>query len=170
VDEKLLGWLVDEQAPALELYARQWCDCPQDMVQEALLELLRQREPPERVIAWLFRVVRNKAINASRSIRRRRKHEEQAAAGSDTWFVPSDEDRLDAQAAAAALEALPLEQRETIVARLWGGLSFDEIAELTQTSSSTAHRRYHTGLAALRERLGGASENQLRLPNPLHMP
>jgi DNA-directed RNA polymerase specialized sigma24 family protein len=48
---------------------------------------------------------------------------------------------------------LPLEQRETLVAHLWGGLTFEQIGELTGVSSSTAHRRYLAGLSALRERL-----------------
>ena len=54
-----------------------------------------------------------------------------------------------------ALEDLPTEQREVIVARLWGGLSFDEIAEINGTAASTAHRRYQQGIAALREKLEG---------------
>ena len=68
---------------------------------------------------------------------------------------------MDAQSAAAALQRLSLEQREVIVARLWGELSFEDIAEMTGTSSSTAHRRYQAGLASLREELGiSLSENE----------
>ena len=63
---------------------------------------------------------------------------------------------MDARAAAEALGELPLEQREVLVARLWGGLNFNEIGELVGCSSSAAHRRYAAGLAALRERLGVA--------------
>jgi RNA polymerase sigma-70 factor (ECF subfamily) len=40
------------------------------------------------------------------------------------------------------------------VARLWGGLSFEQISELVGASVSTAHRRYFEGLSHLRERLG----------------
>ena len=153
MDDKILGWLIDEQAPALELFARQWCDCPQDVVQEALMELVRQRESPDRVIAWLYRVVRNRAISAGRASRRRQRYETGASAEQLGWFRSTVEDALDAETAATALAALPIEEREAIVARLWGGLSFDEIAEMTGTSSSTAHRRYQAGLASLRERL-----------------
>jgi RNA polymerase sigma-70 factor (ECF subfamily) len=37
---------------------------------------------------------------------------------------------------------------------LWGGLTFEEVAEIAGCSSSTAHRRYRAGLAHLRETLG----------------
>jgi RNA polymerase sigma-70 factor (ECF subfamily) len=43
-----------------------------------------------------------------------------------------------------------------VVARTWGGLGFEQIAELVGCSTSTAHRRYVAGLAALRERLEDA--------------
>ena len=99
--------------------------------------------------------MRNKAINAARSGRRRARHEAQAAHRGEPWLVASDGDRLDAAAAARALAELPLDEREVIVARLWGGLSFAEIAGLTGSSLSTTHRRYQQGLAALRERLEG---------------
>jgi DNA-directed RNA polymerase specialized sigma24 family protein len=52
------------------------------------------------------------------------------------------------------LRTLPLEQREVIVAHLWGGLSFEEIAVVSGCSASTAHRLYSAGLSMMRERLG----------------
>jgi RNA polymerase sigma-70 factor (ECF subfamily) len=48
---------------------------------------------------------------------------------------------------------LPLEQREVVVARIWGGLTFEEVARLAGCSLPTAQRRYQAGLAVLRERL-----------------
>jgi RNA polymerase sigma-70 factor (ECF subfamily) len=98
-------------------------------------------------------VVRNGAISAGRGDRRRQKHET-AAAQARGWFAPAEKPGLDADAAATALRGLPIEQREIIVAHLWGGRTFEQIAELTGLSSSTAHRWYLEGLSALRERLG----------------
>ncbi len=143
-----------EHGGALVLLARQWSDAPEDAVQEALLELVRQEPAPENVVGWLYRVVRNRAVSSARRSGRRRRHETAASFYGEPWFVACDADRIDAQAAGEALARLPLEQRETLVARLWGGLSFDEVAEITGTSSSTAQRRYQAGLIALRERLG----------------
>jgi RNA polymerase sigma-70 factor (ECF subfamily) len=48
---------------------------------------------------------------------------------------------------------LPPEQREVVIARIWGGLTFDEIAALVRDSRTTVHRRYNEALATLRERL-----------------
>ena len=64
------------------------------------------------------------------------------------------ENPLDAELAARALEALPGEKREVVVARIWGGLTFEEIAEFADISSSEAHRRYEAALAVLRKSLG----------------
>jgi RNA polymerase sigma-70 factor (ECF subfamily) len=158
MDSEWLGGLVDRYAPALELYARQWCDAPEDVVQEAFLKLVSQQPLPEQTAAWLFRVVRNGALNAAQAARRRRRHEAEAACHELNWFqtdpAVASARSLDAEAAAAVLRSLPLEQREVIVAHLWGGLTFVQIGELSGCSSSTAHRQYTAGLSTIRERMG----------------
>ena len=62
----------------------------------------------------------------------------------------------DLASAVAALEALPAEQREIIVGRLWGGMTLEQLAGVAGCSVSTAHRRFESGIQALRERLGVA--------------
>jgi RNA polymerase sigma-70 factor (ECF subfamily) len=148
-----LARLIDTQAPALILYARQWCDAPEDVVQQAFLDLVRQPAPPRDVTPWLYRVVRNGAIDAAR-VQRRRQLREAEVARVARWFVEPEVEGLDADAAVAALRQLPLEQRESIVAHLWGGLSFKQIGAVAGCSASTAFRRYSAGIDALRERLG----------------
>jgi RNA polymerase sigma-70 factor (ECF subfamily) len=160
----VLGKLVDTHAAALVLYARQWCAAPEDVVQEAFVKLSQQRPPPDNPPAWLYRVVRNAAVSAARSERRRRRHEARAAARAATWFEYAPGAALDGRAASAALQGLPLEQREVIVAHLWGGLTFHEIAAVAGCSSSTAHRWYLAGLSALRERLGVTWPNTTPAP------
>ena len=144
--------LIDSQGPPLILYARQWCDTPEDVVQDAFLKLVALRQPPRAVIPWLYRVVRNGAIDAGRTSRRR--HRREAAATPVRWFREPEVDGLDAEAAVAAVQRLPGEQREVIVARLWGGLSFEQIAEVAGCSASTAFRRFDAGIATLRKELG----------------
>ncbi len=159
--------LWDEQAAMLVLYARQWCHVPEDVVQEAFLLLVRQVVAPDNPVGWLYRVVRNRAINAARSRGRQSRRETAAATCGEPWFEPTDGDRLDAVAATDALKHLPIEQREAIVARLWGGLSFEEIARLIEMSLSKVYRSYQRGLVALRERLEDimfGEENQRRRP------
>src|SRR5437763_3437677 len=153
LEPKALGRLYRQHAPPLRLYARQWGDGAEDLVQDAFVRLAQQSPPPERVLPWLYRVVRNQALADFRSNSRRRKREERASAPV-AWFT-AVEDRLDAREATRLLAEMSLEQREVIVARLWGGLTFDEVAQLVGCSLPTAHRRYQTGLAALRERLDG---------------
>jgi len=147
-----LGRLLDEHAAALVLYARQWCSAPDDVVQEAFIKLAAQN--PTEPAPWLYKVVRNAALSAARSERRRQRHEHEAASRASVWFVPAEGKRLDEESATAALRSLPKEQREVIIAHLWGGLTFEQISQLMATSSSTAHRSYLAGLSALRERLG----------------
>jgi RNA polymerase sigma-70 factor (ECF subfamily) len=153
MDPDLFGRLVDEHAAALVLYARQWCAAPEDVVQEAFLKLVTQRKPLEKPVAWLYCVVRNAAISAFRSAQRRRRYET-AAARPEPWFLPAEYSAVDRESAVAGLQALPPDQREVIVAHLWGGLTFEQIAELMGSSASTVHRWYGAGLSALRERLG----------------
>lgn len=152
-DEQRAAWLaevLDRYGAALALYARQWCACPEDVVQEALLELFCQPTRPKHVAAWLHRVVRNRAISAGRGQHRRQRRERRVAA-SEAWFQPSA--ALDAQEASAAVAELPPDLREVVVARIWGGLTFAEAADLTGVSTATAQRRYEQGLRALKTRL-----------------
>lgn len=154
VGPEILESLLEAHGAALELFAAQWSDTPDDCVQEAFIELARQAQSPDRIVAWLYRVVRNRAISHARSAGRRRKYEAAAAGQMSLWFEPSAGSSLDAKAASAALMELSAQHREVIVARIWGGLSFEQIAELVGSSVSTAHRRYFEGLSHLRERLG----------------
>ena len=56
-------------------------------------------------------------------------------------------------AVAAALEELPSEQRVVVQLKLWGGLTFEQIAVLLGIPLNTAASRYRYGLDKLRERL-----------------
>jgi RNA polymerase sigma-70 factor (ECF subfamily) len=154
--------LVDGHSAALILYARQWCDTPEDAVQEAFLKLAALREPPRALLPWLYRVVRNAALDVVKAARRRQRRES-VVARPERWFIEEEVDGLDAAAAVDALRRLPAEEREVLVARLWGGLSFEQIAEVAGCSTSTAFRRYGAGLGALRKILGVPCPN--RSPN-----
>jgi RNA polymerase sigma-70 factor (ECF subfamily) len=162
VGPELLGRLFGEHAAALVLYARQWCEAAEDVVQEAFLALARQRKGPDRVVPWLYRVVRNGALAAARAERRRRRREVRVAVG-EAWFASAD-DRLDAERAQELLSELDADLREVLVARLWGGLTFDEIARLQGCSLTTAHRRYQAGLERLQERLEPSWTRLIRSP------
>jgi RNA polymerase sigma-70 factor (ECF subfamily) len=160
VGPELLERLAKEHAAALVLYARQWCGTPEDVVQDAFLKLVVQKTPPDNPVPWLYRVVRNAALMASRADHRRRRHETIAAARAPVWFVDSDLAGLDVAATTAALRALPPSQSEVLVARIWGGLTFEQIGEAVGCSAATAYRSYVAGLSALREKLGVPCPNR----------
>ena len=138
-----LGSLYRTHAPALRLYARQWSSGEEDLVQEAFIKLAQQSSLPHKVLPWLYQVIRNGALAANRSDARRRQRQDRASSP-ETWFDTTDE-RVDGQEATRLLSELPLEQREVIVARIWGGLTFEEVADLVGCSLPTAHRRNQTG-------------------------
>jgi|GEM_PF-187883 len=151
-----LSSIIRAQAGPLRLYALQFLvglesSPADDVVQEGFVKLARQTPMPNDPTAWLYRVVRHAALAVRRGALRRRKHETDAAGERDAWFQPAADSRLDAGEAAAALAKLDEELRETVVAHLWGGLTFEQIGALSGTSSSTAHRRYEQGIRELRE-------------------
>jgi RNA polymerase sigma factor (sigma-70 family) len=134
----------------LGLYARQWCQAPDDVVQQALIELAGCPEPPDSPVAWLFAAVRRRAISRGRSDRTRSAHERAAAR---EWFERSRDRESAAARAAELLTELPMEKREIVIAYLYGRLTFDEIGHLIGTSTSTARRQYEAALLHLRERI-----------------
>jgi RNA polymerase sigma-70 factor (ECF subfamily) len=52
-----------------------------------------------------------------------------------------------------ALRELPAEQSELLVMKVWGELTFSQIAAALETSPNTAASRYRYALAKLREAL-----------------
>lgn len=152
IDAALIGRLLDEQGPALALYAAQWTDAADDCVQEALVELARQPSLPKHVVAWLYRVVKNRALNAARMDRRRRAREGHLAVQRLLLSRQSHSVGLaDTDDVVRALEQLPSNQREIVVMRIWGSLTFDQIAAATSVSPATACRQYQQALVTLRQ-------------------
>lgn len=159
-----VGQLFNAHGRALLLYARQWLetDLAEDVVQRVFLKLLDGRTMPAEPRTWLFRCVRNEAISAWRSARRRGKREHTVSQASAAWFVPHLEDRIDARAAQEALASLPDEVREIVALRIWSGLTLAQIAEVTGRGVSTVHDQYRAALAALRARLESPCRNKNR--------
>lgn len=153
--------LIDAHSAALTLYARQWnASDAEDVVQEVFLRLVRRAQwegKPENPLAWMFTAVRNEAIDRIRKTQRRQRHEQQAAAEHRLWFETPPEAALQSKEQShellKTLDALSPEHREIVIARIWGGLTFDEIAELTGNSRTTVHRRYGEALEILRDKL-----------------
>ena len=120
-----------------------------DLLQEALVEVWQRerRRPPDD--ALVFRTIRRRAIDLGRRTDRRARRE-QAAPGWDP--PPADAPGRDAEIE-GAVQALSAPLREVVLLKIWGGLTFREIAETLGVPPATAASRYRYALEHLRNAL-----------------
>jgi RNA polymerase sigma-70 factor (ECF subfamily) len=78
---------------------------------------------------------------------------EEAAARPESLFADLPDDGERRAAIEAALGRLPEAQREVLVLKIWGGLSFPQIAAALDIPANTAASRYRYALTKLREQL-----------------
>ncbi len=165
--------LFDEYSATLVLYARQWCALPDDAVQEAFIDLAKTSVDPDCPKSWLFTATRRKAQNIARSEQRRRTHQRAAAEQLpvqeeyQNWFCSTESKQLVPADVAKGLDMLEAVERELVVARVWGELSFEQLAKLLNCSVSSAHRRYAAALQHLKAAItaGLESRSNHRSPN-----
>ena len=148
-------WL-DDHAPKLLLFARQQARSEadaQDLLQESLIEATRRQcndaPPPP---ALVFATIRRRAIDLARSEKRRNRREQTAFEPTpECWFDRSAEDCELGMLMQNAMNRLPDSYREVITLKVWGELTFAEIAEALNIPANTAASRYRYGLAELRK-------------------
>ena len=146
--------LVHTRLPDLVLFAKQWKHTTaEDIVQEALIKLMRQKALPDNPVAWLYTVIRNISNNEVRSQSRRKKREFDAQTSKGLFDVPESDNKEEIERMIRELESLDFEYREIIVAKIWGGLTYEEIAAMTGTSRSSVHRKYQEGINRLSEKM-----------------
>src|SRR4051794_12284580 len=150
------AWL-DRHGPALVLLARQRVASradAEDVVQEAFVRFWRSRQRAADPVAFLYTCVRRYALDWQRN-RGRRSLREHAAARpeAEALFAGRAEQDERREALEGALSALPEAQREVLVMKVWGGLSFPQIALALGISANTAASRYRYALDKLRVRL-----------------
>ena len=142
--------LYDRHGAALLLFARGFVanvSAAEDLVHVVFLNLLRTRpNVREAPAAYLYRAVKNAALNAQRNRSR-----EAPLPDHEAWFIHRRGDREAALALQSALAELPTEQREAVVMRIWSGMTLEEVAEATSVPLNTAASRYRYALAKLRE-------------------
>jgi RNA polymerase sigma-70 factor (ECF subfamily) len=148
---------VEDHASRFLLYARQRARSEadaQDLVQEAVVEALRRQDngkPPP--AALVFATIHRRAIDLARREDRRTERERVAGDLEDEmWFDPSVEDRELGRWVQQAMSRLPEIYREVVTLKVWGGLTFAEIAETLEIPANTAASRYRYGLEELRKR------------------
>lgn len=145
--------------PLLLLVARQHVGRAadaEDAVQDGVARLWsRGPDGVDDVKAYLVACVRSAAVDAGeRAGRTRRREGGDLASDPPAPMLECPAERAESRAAVeAALARLPAEQREVVVLKVWGGLTFAEIAAATGSPPNTAASRYRYALAALRQHL-----------------
>ena len=127
----------------------------EDALQNVFVRLMAS--PPEDISSeagYLFRAVRNEALNSIRSRRL-------AARALPPLFDDLAEDPRESAELAErgrqveeVLLRLESQEREAVVLKIWGDLSIPEAAAIAGVTEKTFEHRYYRGLAALKEKLG----------------
>jgi RNA polymerase sigma factor (sigma-70 family) len=148
--------IADFQAPLLRFARTLVAEHAGDVVQDTFERLLGEDRSKVQghLRAWLFTVCRNRAIE----LRRR----------SNRVFLMAEDDEMmshatgpegaalekeNRRALRAMLDTLPERQREVVTLRFAGGLSYQEIAEVTKLSIGNVGFILHTALKTLRTRM-----------------
>lgn len=120
----------------------------EDTVSQVFLALAQRssdRAPIENPRAYLYTAVRHQALRVPRD------SEQPLPLDEDRWVEPrgtnSVEEALDLE---RELAALPQEQREVVLLKVFQRWTFAEIAELTETSPNTVASRFRYGIQRLR--------------------
>ncbi len=147
--------VLDQYGGALLLLARQWGSAPadaEDIVQDAFIRYWRRRGKVRDPAAYLFAAVRSAALDQRRRAALRGRI--QRAASTPEEMIESQ--TLDADCRTAmekAIAGLAAEQREVLVMKIWGGLTFAAIGAVLGIPAATAASRYRYALVALRGQL-----------------
>jgi RNA polymerase sigma-70 factor (ECF subfamily) len=162
-NDKILSLFMTHQAE-LVAYAATIVGCrarAEDVVQEAYLrfeDASGNRELAQPV-GYLYRIVRNLAVDGSRRLALESRHIDGDAAAEAPADQPSPEDaalhRDELKIVAAALAELPARTRQALEMHRLDGLRLKDIAERLGISITLAHGLIHEGLAHCQRRLRG---------------
>ncbi|MEU5811682.1 sigma-70 family RNA polymerase sigma factor [Streptomyces sp. NPDC047718] len=163
--------LVYGSSPHVHRFAHTLCATPQDAedaAQEALIILYRKigmLRASGALASWMFRIVRNECLRRARSLLHRGPADEPDGMG-----IPGGDDalgggtarsaeddvlmRLEAERVAAAVSALPDDQRQVLVMRDIQGLPGRTVADRLGLSTAAMKSRLHRARSAVREALG----------------
>lgn len=160
--------LYREHRQGLYTYALSITSCSQtaeDAIQIAFTRLCGDTGPskelkPEKRVPYVFRCVRNCAIDLQRKRRNQQRLGESLFANlqrSDSDASPADSllTRERADLLRVAIDGLAEPEREVVVLKVFAGLTFDQAGEMTQTSPKTIATRYRRALLKLENQLKG---------------
>lgn len=154
-DEEAFEELVVRYHPRLRYYLRRMlprADHADDVLQEVWLAVFRalpRLADPAALVAWLYRIARDKA-----SVEWRGRATERWLDVSDLVEEPSQDNGFcqeDAQEIHASLDLLPPEQREVLVLRFLEDMTYEQIAKVTGCPIGTVRSRLYYAKSALRK-------------------
>jgi RNA polymerase sigma-70 factor (ECF subfamily) len=128
-------------------------DAASDVLQTAFLRAVKSRRRFRGVqnpVAYMFQIARNEAARAARQDRRTA---ERQILATELFVVESDvgSQAENAEAAARALSRLNDEDRELVELKIYGGLTFRQIAEVLGRPQGSVATRYRRALESLRD-------------------
>lgn len=163
-DVTSLTAVVMRSQPHVRRFALSLCATPQDAedaAQEALIILYRKigtLRATGALASWMFRIVRNECLRQVRLlVERRDEVSEEPEAYAEGGAEPSAEDavlrRLEAERIAAAVSALPRDQRQVLIMRDVLGLPGKSVSQSLGLSTAAMKSRLHRARTALRDAL-----------------
>ena len=154
-DAEAFSVVYDRYSEGLYRYARSLCrdrGLSEDLVQEAFVRLLNHEAGrfEKSVQIFLFTILRNLFRDELRKSEVRRKnHPLMARKVSVDATEEEREESHRLQAALTGLNNLPEEQREVIVLKIYGGLTFSQIGTMLDAPTQTIASRYRYALEKL---------------------
>ena len=134
-------WIADH-APKLLLFARQKARSEadaEDLMQDAIVECWQRNGDGPPSLPLVFTTIHRRAIDSARREDRRANREQVVALDECRhWFDTGVEDREFSRTIQSALAELPMEQREVITLKVWGEMTFAEIAKALGIPPNTA--------------------------------
>jgi RNA polymerase sigma factor (sigma-70 family) len=162
-DEVAVAALVSGSYPHVQRFAHVLCASRQDAedaAQEALIVLFRKigsLRATAALSSWMFQIVRNECVRRGRALSRRGEGvvEVEAASAEDDVLRHLEVERI-----AAAIVALPEDQRRVLIMRDVQGLPGGEVARAVGLSTAAMKSRLH------RARLSVRAELQIQTSDP----
>jgi RNA polymerase sigma-70 factor (ECF subfamily) len=147
----------------LLLFARQWSATmadAEDAVQDGFVRFWKSRRKAHDETAYLYACVRTAAMDIGRGQRRRQARELTVRRHEEPAFAAPLENVERQAAIEAALQQLPADQREVIVLKIWGGLTFAQIAQTVGAPLSTVASRFRYALTRLEQDLAAQAASE----------
>ncbi len=133
--------------------------CAEDAVHDALVAVAEVSTEPDDLKAYLFRVVRNRALHLAKSQKRFNSATESDIDTDNFFEVPINSSHPEriifAEQVNKHIALLDTNTQQVLIMKLYSDFTFDEIANITNQSPNTVASWYRRGLKQLKEMIHG---------------